>query len=90
MRSRTRLATPGGLGLVAVGIGYFVLCVGVAAERRRAFAMSDREKLLMALLCESERRSGAKVSVTDVIRMLERLGAEHRHARKRDALLTNA
>jgi hypothetical protein len=65
-------------------------CKGVAAERRRAFAMSDREKLLMALLCESERRSGAKVSVSDVIRMLERLGAEHRHARKRGALLTNA
>ena len=43
--------------------------------------MSDREKLLLALVQESERRSGAKVSVLDVMTMLEILGAEHRQAR---------
>jgi hypothetical protein len=52
--------------------------------------MSDREKLLLALVRESERRSGAKVSVLDVMTMLEILGAEHRQARKREALLTSA
>ena len=39
--------------------------------------MTDREKLLIALLRESDRRAGADISVVDVIEMLERLGAEH-------------
>ena len=44
--------------------------------------MTDREKLLAALLRESERRVGAEVgseevSVLDVIAMLDKLGAEH-------------
>lgn len=45
--------------------------------------MTDREKLLTALLQESDRRAGAEISlvseisVVDVIRMLETLGAEH-------------
>lgn len=42
--------------------------------------MTDREKLLTALLADSERRVGAEVSVLDVIAMLDRLGAEHRRA----------
>jgi hypothetical protein len=40
--------------------------------------MTDREKLLTALLRESDRRAGAEISVLDVIAMLERVGAEHR------------
>ena len=52
--------------------------------------MSDREKLLTALLRESERRSAAQVSVVDVMSMLERLGSEYRAAVKRQALLVNA
>jgi len=40
--------------------------------------MTDREKLLIALLKETDRRSGAEVSVLDVIAVLERLGAEYR------------
>jgi len=40
--------------------------------------MTDREKLLTALLRETEHRVGAEVSVLDVIAMLEKLGAEHR------------
>ena len=39
--------------------------------------MTDREKLLTALLEESDRRAGAEISVLDVIRMLEKAGAEH-------------
>ena len=52
--------------------------------------MSDREKVLTALLRESERQSPARVSVVDVISMLERFGAEYRATRKRDALLIDA
>ena len=40
--------------------------------------MTDREKLLTALLEESERRAGHDISVVQVMEMLERLGAEHR------------
>lgn len=40
--------------------------------------MTDREKLLTALLAESDRRVGAEVSVLDVITLLDELGAEHR------------
>ena len=44
--------------------------------------MTDREKLLTALLRESERDAWRsvvdEVSVLDVIAMLEALGAEHR------------
>jgi hypothetical protein len=39
--------------------------------------MTDREKLLSALLEENDRRAGAEISVLDIISMLERLGAEH-------------
>ena len=39
--------------------------------------MTDREKLLSALLREQDRRAGETVSVLDVIEMLEQLGAEH-------------
>jgi hypothetical protein len=39
--------------------------------------MTDREKLLTALLEESERRVGAEISVMDVIAILEGAGAEH-------------
>ena len=39
--------------------------------------MTDREKLLTALLEEHDRRVGAGVSVLDVIALLEALGAEH-------------
>ena len=42
--------------------------------------MTEREKLLTALLRESDRRVGAEVSVLDVIAMLDRLGAEHQRA----------
>jgi hypothetical protein len=42
--------------------------------------MTDREKLLAALLRESDRRVGAQVSVLDVIAMLDKLGAEHQLA----------
>jgi hypothetical protein len=45
--------------------------------------MTDREKLLTALLQESDRRVGAEISVLDVLGMLERLGAEHRRAEHR-------
>jgi hypothetical protein len=44
--------------------------------------MTDREKLLTALLQASEREAhrgvGDDISVLDVIAMLEALGAEHR------------
>ena len=42
--------------------------------------MTDREKLLTALLQESDRRAGAKISVLDIVTMLEQLGAEHQLA----------
>jgi hypothetical protein len=42
--------------------------------------MTDREKLLISLLQESDRRAGVKISVLDVIAMLDRVGAEHRSA----------
>ncbi|MGO9873601.1 MAG: hypothetical protein ACLPVY_07350 [Acidimicrobiia bacterium] len=44
----------------------------------------------MALMRESERRSGTQISVLAVTCMLETLGAEHWHARKREARLGNA
>jgi hypothetical protein len=52
--------------------------------------MTDREKLLTALLQESERRVGAEVSVLDVIAMLERLGVEHQLAVHDKLMLTSA
>ena len=42
--------------------------------------MTDHERLLTALLEESDRRLGARVSVLEVVAMLEALGAEHRRA----------
>ena len=45
--------------------------------------MTDREKLLIDLVRESERRAGAKISVLDVIAMLDTLGAEHQLAVRR-------
>ena len=45
--------------------------------------MTDREKLLTALLQESERRVGAEISVLDVMAMLDALSAEHRRAVRR-------
>ncbi len=43
--------------------------------------MTDRELLLAALVREAEQGPAAGVSVMDVIRMLEQLGAEYRQAR---------
>ena len=40
--------------------------------------MTDRERLLMALLGENDRRIGGEVSVLDVMTMLYALGEEHR------------
>jgi hypothetical protein len=54
-----------------------------AEERFGGCDMTDREKLLTALLQESDRRAGAEISlvdtisIVDVIAVLERLGAEH-------------
>ena len=52
--------------------------------------MTDREKLLTALLEESERPAGAEVSVLDVIAMLEQLGAEHQRLVHHKAVLIAA
>lgn len=52
--------------------------------------MTDREKLLTALLQESDRRAGADVSVLDVIAILEALGAEHRRVVHHEVVLTAA
>jgi hypothetical protein len=52
--------------------------------------MTDREKLLAALLEESERRDDAEISVLDIIAMLERLGAEHRRVVHHEAVRTAA
>lgn len=40
--------------------------------------MTDREKLLTALLRECDHRDEMQVSVLDVIAIFEALGAEHR------------
>jgi hypothetical protein len=58
--------------------------------------MTDREKLLTALLQESDRRAGNEISlvdtisIVDVIAMLERLGAEHQRVVHHKAVLTAA
>ncbi len=52
--------------------------------------MTDREKLLIALLTESDRRVGAEISVLEVIAMLDKLGAEHQLAVHDKAVLTAA
>ena len=52
--------------------------------------MTDREKLLTALVRESDRRVGAEISVLDVIAMLEKLGAEYQLAVHHKAVLTAA
>jgi len=56
--------------------------------------MTDRDKLLTALLQESERRSergfGGKVSPLDVVAMLERLGSEHQRDVHHKAVLMAA
>ncbi len=52
--------------------------------------MTDREKLLTALLQESERRVGVEISVLDLMAMLEALGAEHRDAVRRRMLRSAA
>jgi hypothetical protein len=52
--------------------------------------MTDREKLLTALLEESDRRVGAEVSVLDVIDMLEKLGAERRRVVHQEVVHTAA
>ena len=55
--------------------------------------MTDREKLLTALLEESDRRAGAEISlvneisVVDVIAMLEKAGAEHQRVVHHKALV---
>ena len=52
--------------------------------------MTDREKLLIALLQESDRRAGADVSVLDIIAMLEELGAEHQQVVHHKTMITAA
>jgi len=44
--------------------------------------MTDREKLLTALLQESDRRAGPEVSVLDVIAILNNAGVEYRHTKQ--------
>ena len=51
--------------------------------------MTDREKLLTALLQESDRRAGADISVLDVVAVLERLGAEHQRVVHHKAVLAS-
>lgn len=52
--------------------------------------MTDREKLLTALLQESEHRAGAEISVLDVIALLDKLGAEHQLAEHHKLVRTAA
>jgi len=52
--------------------------------------MTDREKLLTALLEEDERLADTEISVLDIIAMLERLGAEHQLVVHHKAVLTAA
>jgi len=52
--------------------------------------MTDREKLLTALLQESDRRTRAAVSVLDVIAMLTKAGIEYRHAKQHKPVRTAA
>jgi len=52
--------------------------------------MTDHERLLIALLRETERRVGAELSALDVIAMLEKLGAEHRRVLHHKARRTAA
>jgi len=42
--------------------------------------MTDRERLLNALIVKSDRRAGADISVLDVIALLEKTRAEHQLA----------
>jgi hypothetical protein len=52
--------------------------------------MTDREKLLTALLRESDRRAHVEISVLDVMAMLDKLGAEHQVAVHHKAVRTAA
>jgi len=52
--------------------------------------MTDREKLLTALLRESDRRAHAEISVLEVMAMLVRLGAEHQLVVHHEAVFTAA
>ena len=52
--------------------------------------MTDREKLLTALLEAQDRRAGETVSLLDVIAMLEQLGAEHRRVVHHKVVVTAA
>lgn len=58
--------------------------------------MTDREKLLAALLEESDRRADAEISlvdqisVVDVIAILDKAGAEHQRVVHHKAVLTAA
>jgi hypothetical protein len=56
--------------------------------------MTDREKLLTALLQQSEREACrsvvGEVSVLDVIAMLDALGAEHRRVAQHEVVVTAA
>ena len=52
--------------------------------------MTDREKLLTALLEESDRRVGGEISVLDVVAMLDELGAEHRRVVHHEVVFTAA
>jgi hypothetical protein len=52
--------------------------------------MTDREKLLTALLRENDHRDGTQVSVLDVIAMLEALGAEHRRLVHHEVVIRTA
>ena len=50
--------------------------------------MTDREKLLVSVLNETDRRTRAEVSIMDVIAMLEQSGEEHRRLVHGETVLT--
>jgi hypothetical protein len=65
-------------------------------ERLGGSDVTDREKLLTALLQEIDRRADAEISlvdeisVVDVIAILDKAGAEHQRAVHHRAVLTDA
>lgn len=52
--------------------------------------MTDREKLLTALLQETDRRAGNEISVLDVIAILQKAGIEYRRTKHHPAVRTAA
>jgi hypothetical protein len=52
--------------------------------------MTDREKLLIALLTESDRRAGAAMSVVEVVALLEKIGTAQRLALHHKSVATVA